>query len=417
MYFDSQPLRPLDRLPPEIADLTALTDLGLEATQVEDISPLSGLTALRWLGLAGTKVSNLTPLAKLSKLQGLCLDNTAVQDLRPIRDLPHLGTGHDGGLSFADTPATAVDAELRRLSKVENDVQRTRETLAYLKTLPPWPEPLPWEVEAAQRDAPAPDPALPLVQTPEGIGLGGSEVGEAALDDPVRGVLHDELSERVEDLLRVAGNLDEGAYREGGRLRDLLAPGLVAMEPLKVHLVIEALRRIRARLPRAADRDLVGALDAVVEAGPGLTLDTPEVTLFLRRVQDNRLVRREAAEVEAEIRLANSIARSDLSAPDVASLARAAADPNADDQLSESSWMLTKNWVILLGRGSLLMAAGGVVGGASWDMTRWLLANQADVLVLARYWGEPFVAWIMPILGRAQQMAAGASHLRRGGWR
>lgn len=62
------------------------------------------------------------------------------------------------GLVFRDTPATAQDPELHRLSLIDNDDQRTRDTLAYLKTLPPWPEPLPW-LEAAAT------PWLPAVTT------------------------------------------------------------------------------------------------------------------------------------------------------------------------------------------------------------------------------------------------------------
>jgi hypothetical protein len=44
-------------------------------------------------------------------------------------------------LYFFDTPATAQDAELDRLAGILDHEYRTRDTLTYLKTLPPWPEP------------------------------------------------------------------------------------------------------------------------------------------------------------------------------------------------------------------------------------------------------------------------------------
>ena len=148
LVLDREECRALDRLPPEIAEFGALTQLDLVNTEVRDLTPLAGLTGLQLLRLNQTAVQDLTPLAGLTGLQTLWLNRTAVQDLRPIRDLPQLGEVRVGGLGFRGTPAVARDAELRRLSEIGDSRERTRETLAYLKTLPPWPEPLPWEVEA-----------------------------------------------------------------------------------------------------------------------------------------------------------------------------------------------------------------------------------------------------------------------------
>ncbi|ETD87512.1 hypothetical protein U716_00710 [Rhodobacter capsulatus B6] len=69
--------------------------------------------------------------------------------------------GH-GGVEFSDCEATRRDAELTRLSDIDDDTIRTRETLAYLNTLPPWPEPyLP--------------KARPDGKPPEWIGLGDGD--------------------------------------------------------------------------------------------------------------------------------------------------------------------------------------------------------------------------------------------------
>lgn len=134
-----------------LAGLSSLQVLGISRTAVQDFTPLAGIAELQALGLAQTAVSDLSPLADLTALTFLDLDQTMVEDLRPIRDLPQLGEGPLSGLRFRDTPAVARDAELRRLSEIEDSKQRTRETLAYLKTLPRWPEPLPWEAAAAAR--------------------------------------------------------------------------------------------------------------------------------------------------------------------------------------------------------------------------------------------------------------------------
>ena len=131
--YDISPLRAM----------TLLNILELNQTEVSDLAPLAKMTALRGLSLYKTKVQNLHPLSQLSALQGLLLDNTGVADLRPLVNLSFEDLGVFSGLSFADTPSTLHDPELQRLSHLKGPKQRTRETLAYLKTLPPWPKPLP----------------------------------------------------------------------------------------------------------------------------------------------------------------------------------------------------------------------------------------------------------------------------------
>jgi Leucine-rich repeat (LRR) protein len=124
-----------------LAALTALQELYLDETAVSDLAPLAGLTALQRLDLTQTAVSDIAPLAGLAKLTDLVLDEGQVADLRPIRGLAALGTNREPGLGFRDTPATRADGTLARLAGIEDPEDRARETLAYLNTLPPWPEP------------------------------------------------------------------------------------------------------------------------------------------------------------------------------------------------------------------------------------------------------------------------------------
>lgn len=124
-----------------LAGITGLTDLWLFDTPVTDLSPIAGMTTLRELRIDQTGVSDLTALAGLTRLQVLNLNLTGVSDLRPLIGPDKLG---EGGLWFAGTPAMRLDENLARLSEIKDAKQRAREVLAYLKTLPPWPEPLPW---------------------------------------------------------------------------------------------------------------------------------------------------------------------------------------------------------------------------------------------------------------------------------
>jgi len=128
-----------------LRDLTLLQDLSLSGTTVSDISPLRTMRSLETLLLESTAVSDLSALHDIETLQLLMLRGTEVIDLRPIAGLPFPPADlPETGLSFSGIPATARDPKLRHLSEIADHEQRTRETLAYLKTLPPWPEPLPW---------------------------------------------------------------------------------------------------------------------------------------------------------------------------------------------------------------------------------------------------------------------------------
>jgi soluble cytochrome b562 len=166
--FSGAAFRTLDRLPPGIGTLDRLELLNLARTQVADIAPLQGLGNLLWLDLDRTRVANITPLQGLENLQALDLDGTQVADLRPIADLPRLGD-RPRGLRFADTPAARATPELTRLSQIQATRQRTHETQADLKTLPPWPEPLPWEkTQAAASPSPEPATVSPAHAAPDG---------------------------------------------------------------------------------------------------------------------------------------------------------------------------------------------------------------------------------------------------------
>ncbi|OIQ74666.1 leucine rich repeats (2 copies) [mine drainage metagenome] len=121
-----------------ISELKSLQILDLKETLVTDLSPLHSLPDLKSLDLRNTRVDDLVPLTRHNFLASLLLDNTAVTDLRPIRDLGTLNpirlAGYFG-LHFANTSATHLDPELARLSRIEDDHIRTRDTLAYLNAL------------------------------------------------------------------------------------------------------------------------------------------------------------------------------------------------------------------------------------------------------------------------------------------
>lgn len=226
--------------------LTGLRNLSLDQTAVADLTPLQHLTGLQTLSLEGTAVNDLSPLQGLTGLQGLSLEGSAVDDLRPIRDLP--GLAHkdpDGpdftGLFFSDTPAVRRDQQLARLDEIRDVADRTAQTQVYLRSLPPWPEPLPWPLanvlpEDGLPPLPVSDPMPMMVLTDEKLDLGHSPAGPGDPADAVRAGLQ----------ARLPATVGEGERR--------VAEGLA-----KADLATVRLRRVAGQLAHAGDTGSVAA--------------------------------------------------------------------------------------------------------------------------------------------------------------
>ncbi|WP_299145240.1 leucine-rich repeat domain-containing protein [uncultured Tateyamaria sp.] len=139
-----------------LAGLAKLTALYLNETPVTDVSPLAALVKLTTLDLDNTQVTDIAPLAGLSDLKELTIIGSPILDLRPLIGLGRLGEEAALGLWYIDTPASRATPELTRLSKVEDHdyAKCYRDTRDYLLTLPPYPEPLPWEVPEDKPDIP-----------------------------------------------------------------------------------------------------------------------------------------------------------------------------------------------------------------------------------------------------------------------
>jgi hypothetical protein len=198
--------------------LGTLTGLDLSHTQIRDLAPITGLTKLEALRVTGTKIDDLRgvlPLLTrlfsnvwLSERYSNTLDSTDLvlerhrsgdapqtatsngpsreQQLRtPARSLTpapqdllgpasrkdvklqgSLGGGFQAhilaelmksggaGFFFSETPFANATPEGQRIAGIKNDEDRTREILAFLRSLPPLPEPLPWLKTGASTPSP-----------------------------------------------------------------------------------------------------------------------------------------------------------------------------------------------------------------------------------------------------------------------
>lgn len=329
-----------------IKRLTNLQSITIDETLVRDLSPISGHTELSYLSLRRTMVSDLTPIQALTLLTDLHVEGSNVMDLRPIINMKKLSDGRLGGIGFSATPAAKMDKALARLAMIEDDSHRAIEVLAYLETLPRWPEPLPWLADAfTENEPPEQDPALPLIWGEKGFNflansIDGDPVTEAALDD-VRALLED---------LRRKGNRHDDLYHLAGELQDRTKGDVRDLNLIKLHLSYQKLQRIywsRNQRAERFDDETVGTLDSVLGILPGVTLADEGVKELIKRQESDRLTASPPETVQAEEGILIAVQQDDAPFEDaVKDVAWAVLQPGQNDRLAATRSVFSRNTVI-----------------------------------------------------------------------
>ncbi|MCL2015071.1 MAG: CAP domain-containing protein [Defluviitaleaceae bacterium] len=98
-----------------LANLTALEELHIEGTFLEDISALAGLPNLRFLTLVISEVTDLTPIAGLTNLTILNLAHNQISDISLLAGLANLESVNLSGNQITDwSPVDHVDNVIGR---------------------------------------------------------------------------------------------------------------------------------------------------------------------------------------------------------------------------------------------------------------------------------------------------------------
>ena len=389
---------------PPLAGLSALRSLGLNQTQVTDLTPLAGLSELETLWLRETQVSDLAPLAGLARMADLDLTGAPVRDLRPLRDMPDLGTGKakwQRGLTFENTTACALDAELARLSEIEDNETRARETLAYLNALPPWPEPYTPQArpdgalpEAIGTKPPQQDPALPLIWGEQGFAFFANQVE----CDPVTEAALEDLRDLLNDLRR-KGNRHDDLYQLAGELQARCAGEVSDLNLIKLHLSYQKLRRVyegREGRQERFDDETVGVIDSVLTILPGVTLADPDVKVLITRQEEERAAEASTAKHGAAEQVLKDVTDKDAPfLPEVKDIASIVWAPGSDDRLSGAKFPLAHNVVVAVMRvvrdPRVEAVTLSLVGNFLWTYGD-------DLLAYARFMGDDALTWAQAVL-------------------
>ncbi|MFN6005067.1 MAG: leucine-rich repeat domain-containing protein [Paracoccaceae bacterium] len=399
-----------------LAKLIGLLQLSVDKTGITDLTPLAGLTKLTQLSLRQTGVSDISPLSSLSDLRHLGLDSTKVEDLRPVSKLSKLGGFSYTSLSYWNTPVAASDAQLSAMASSGYHKKRTRETLAYLATLPPWPQPLPWNPPLSVADTapspPAPD-AVPNVDiSAHGLDLAASPIDPTDLTDPIKARLYSRLPDAVATLLRQGNRYPEVAG-PAKVLADLTALPFDQADLLDIHLQLAALTDLRTAdpgrpKPEELDPDCRLALDAVLRIGPGVTLGHPDVDALEDRLATYARARQPATVAEGERLVTSALAASaDLASPRLRKVAGQVSQAGDEGRVAGYRRGLSRNVIRALGFvavGLADAATGTVFGEVVLVAAQFLVLHRDAIMATAPAWGQTGYAWLEYILVRAELM-------------
>ncbi len=365
-----------------LAGMTGLATLWLNNTQITDLAPLAGLTGLQTLRLDSTQITNLAPLAGVTGLQDLSLDDTSVLDMRPIAGLDKLGTDEFSLFRFSNTPATARDARLAELADIKDTADRARQTLAYLRSLPP--PPLPY-TPAATPDGSPPQPigddiavqaqqladALPLaediIQNPE---TGAFDVRpRPAVKPDLYAVDLEQVADAVADVLRDPRN------------------GLNADSP-----VIFRLKRTLERYandPQRVEKDFTNAHASLTYQMAVGDLPASDENQHLQRVtlEGAQGIRATHPDIAANRRLQQDQALRELTPKDIATIANAApvlealTEGDLQAQMAEDIAVLAPppNYPRLMG----VTRADSILG---YDEAARVLGRSARIMIKVQAW-------------------------------
>ena len=271
---------------------------------------------------------------------------------------------------------------------------------AYLET---------WELPAGgSTPEPQPDDLLPVGLAEDGrLEIAASTPTEAERDEALKRALHRALQQKAAELARLAGNQFPRLAGRARSLSDRLDADFEDVDLLLVHMDVEDLKssydlRDQRRGEDKYSPDVVDGMADVVNTGPGLTLDHPDVELLEERK------RRFAADpAGSDVRQAHD-AMSRAVASDEVAIGDRLRDletrlSDRDDPSSTGAMQVSvhRNLLIRIGRVAKVVV-GGAAGSALWYFVQ---ANSETILPLLSSYGVAFADWFLAAMSQVEQLA------------
>jgi len=395
-------------------DMPELTSLDLSNTTFSNLAPVARMANLELLDISNTEVLSLEDISDLAKLQRIRITKTDIADLRPIMNLPFDKSGTLTGLSYRGSVAASIlEREFEKFSDayiVAKD--QAKELKTFLRSLPPYPEPLPWDVVPSRPDTPPTDPIPRILIASERVDLDHSTATGDDQNDPIKKRLYARLPDEAKSLTRHTNRYPEADGPARALSKHVDVPFEEA-DMLDIHLEIAALTdlvALDATKPDAEqmDADCIAAINAVTRIGVPITMDNPDVLLFEKRSVEYARTRRAKAQADAEAAITAGLAKDkDLATQRARDTSELISTAPADGRVADYRSSFTRNVVIAAATimGALGDAAIGHVSGAAvTTAAEFILLHQQAILSTAPSWGESGFAWAQYVINRAQQI-------------
>jgi hypothetical protein len=306
-----------------------------------------------------------------------------------------------------------IDANIASAAEIKHQHPRTQTLLAHLRTLPPWPEPLP-----SPPYPPEPQPKAPKQRPLPELLLTPDDRVDAPTLDPTPEQIADARRRRLFDRFKQEVS---GAWRRIDRYPELLTPlrslrdelenGPENADILFLHLDLvelldlEAAQAAQSPLERW-DEECARQIARVLSIGPGITMDHPDVAAHERQEREFRRLAPATGPDASEARIARDVSQDAQIATEAA---RMLADRLADASEGTRRAELRKGFVhnaVLIGGTFLLTKVGDAVAGhvvseGVKGFAQFFLTHREDLLAVAQSWGLSGQAW----LGRVLQAA------------
>lgn len=388
----------LTTLPPEIASLTTLEILDLSDTQVDDIAPIANLTALKSLNLIDTQVADITPIASLTTLDILGLNDTEIHDLRPILNVPSLiNNGPLNGIYFLGSKACERDPNLARLGEIFDNQERTQKTFDYLRTLPKWPAPLPWENEFD----PVAVPKLILTEDHR-IDLVDETIDENDIHDDVSRDAYGALQDEIHSLNRFTNQYFEldGVYKKLVQLTD---GDFNTLNIFRLHLTITKIGALRNDNDKRDNSeryssDCLHVLDTILSLGPQITMGNAQVKEGEKRIREfhNQDLDKTKIDTERKVIIALGTKAELITAKTRDEITDITSEPTSP-QIETYRSDLLRNSFLLLAR----MAGAGVdavSGLIATEAAKFIFSHAPEFIAIAGSWGNMGSVWVEAVV-------------------
>jgi hypothetical protein len=313
------------------------------------------------------------------------------------------------GPFFRECAATLWDAKLADIAEIKDPTERKQALFEYLTD---------WEPPKGTGGPPYSDHLI-HVDTSDGR----LEIPLSPLaDEPLKRSMHRGLPKLIEELATAAGNRFPRLAEKARRLLEQVDVPFEELDAPMVQIRLDAVKSAQVAGAEDGDRfsdEVAAALDAVMVAGPALTMDDDLVDEMLARARRYRDDPDPEADRAAQDEMSRRVAADrNAAGPRLRALeAEVAGNPEASAAVVQKAVNRNVLWRIAVGLGSDARTIAGATTAAiiatqfGPSIVEFVAVNWSEVYAAAQTYGPFFADWFVASVTKVQEIAAVAASI------